>query len=62
MANLMWDSNSKAGQALIKAVNDGTIDEDIPPNLVCMSNKLWWDYNTTPFCCALCRAFAAKKS
>jgi len=56
MAKLMWDSTNKAGQALIKAVYDGIIDEDIPSNLMKKTNKLWKDYDTTPFCCALCRA------
>jgi len=61
MASLVWDINSKAGQALIKAVNDGEIDEDVPPNLMCKSRKMWKDYNATPFRCALHRAIAAKK-
>jgi len=40
MAKLVWDSTNEAGQALIKAVNDGIIDEDVPFNLVKKTNKL----------------------
>jgi len=58
----MWNSTNEAGQALIKAVNDGIIDEDVPPNLVRKTNKLWRDYNPMPFRCAFHRAFAAKKA